>query len=131
MASARTKPKPKTKAKPATVRTRVDSALKAEAERVLGELGLTAGDAIRLFYTQVALRRGLPFEVTIPEPEVKAEAEAARPEPRKKRTGHTPNAVTRKVLRDADAGKGLIRFESVDAMFDAILGRSWRDKDPR
>jgi DNA-damage-inducible protein J len=111
MASARTK------TKTATIRTRVDSALKAEAERVLGELGLTAGDAIRLFYTQVALRRGLPFEVTIPEPA----PEAARPEPRKKRTGHTPNAVTRKVLRDADAGKGLIRFENFEDFKKAML----------
>jgi DNA-damage-inducible protein J len=75
------------------IRARVDPELKARAETILGSVGLNASVAIRLFYSQVVLSRGLPFEVRI------------------------PNAETLKVLRDADAGKGLTRFESVDGLF--------------
>jgi addiction module RelB/DinJ family antitoxin len=46
-----------------TIRARVEAKLKADAEAVLDKLGLTASDAIRLFYKQVALRWGLPFGV--------------------------------------------------------------------
>lgn len=67
-------------AKTETIRARVDATLKAQAEAVLDNLGLTAGDAIRLFYKQVALQKGLPFEVKL------------------------PNATTRRALKDADAG---------------------------
>jgi DNA-damage-inducible protein J len=48
------------------IRARVDPKLKAKAERVFGQLGLSPSDAIRLFYTRVALSSGLPFEVRIP-----------------------------------------------------------------
>lgn len=37
-------------AKTETIRARVDAKLKADAEKVLDELGLNASDAIRLFY---------------------------------------------------------------------------------
>ena len=49
-----------------TIRARVGSKLKANAEAVLHKLGLTASDAIRLFYRQIALRKGLPFDVKLP-----------------------------------------------------------------
>ncbi|HWE40237.1 MAG TPA: type II toxin-antitoxin system RelB/DinJ family antitoxin [Isosphaeraceae bacterium] len=75
------------------IRARVDPSLKAEAEAILDRLGLDASDAIRLFYKQVTLQKGLPFEVRI------------------------PNAATRKALSDADANRNLTRYESVDAMF--------------
>ena len=51
--------------KAAMIRARVDSELKEEAESVLNRLGLTASDAIRLFYKQVVLQKGLPFKVEI------------------------------------------------------------------
>jgi DNA-damage-inducible protein J len=38
---------------------------KAAAESVFAELGLSATDAVRMFYKQVALRQGLPFEATL------------------------------------------------------------------
>jgi DNA-damage-inducible protein J len=37
-----------------------------QAEAVLGELGLPMSSAISLFLRQIVLRRGLPFEVTLP-----------------------------------------------------------------
>ena len=45
------------------VRARVDPTLKIEAEAVFQELGLSMTEAIRMFLSQVRLRRGLPFRV--------------------------------------------------------------------
>ena len=53
-------------ARTATIRARVEPELKQEAEAVLKSLGLNASEAITLFYRQIALRRGLPFEVKLP-----------------------------------------------------------------
>ena len=86
------------------IEARVDSRLKADAEGVFEKLGLDASDAISLFYRQVALRKNLPFE------------------------SRMPNAMTRKALSDAEAGRGVVRHESVEAMFDDILGAGWRSK---
>jgi len=53
-------------AKTATIRARVDPALKDDAEAIIGALGLTPTEAITIFYTQLTLRGGLPFEVRLP-----------------------------------------------------------------
>jgi len=52
--------------KEAVVRARVDSRLKAEAEVVFDSLGINTTEAVRMFLSQVRLRRGLPFAVEIP-----------------------------------------------------------------
>ena len=75
------------------IRARVSSSLKTEVDEILAELGLNSSEAIRLFYRQVALRKGLPFRVNI------------------------PNAMTRKALRDAEAGQNMTDYTSVDEMF--------------
>lgn len=49
-----------------TVYTRIEPALKANAERILSALGLTPSEAITIFLNQVVLQKGLPFEVKIP-----------------------------------------------------------------
>ena len=51
------------------IRVRVEPELKSQAEAVFSELGLSPTEAISLFYTQVALHRGLPFAVKIPNAE--------------------------------------------------------------
>jgi len=81
------------KAKTGVIRARVEPELKAEAEGILQQLGLTASEAIRLFYRQITLREGLPFEVRL------------------------PNETTRKALLDADEGKDLTRYNNVAEMF--------------
>ena len=48
------------------VRARIDPNLKADAEAVFKELGLNTTEAIRLFLSQVRIRRGLPFSVSLP-----------------------------------------------------------------
>ncbi|MBR1868294.1 MAG: type II toxin-antitoxin system RelB/DinJ family antitoxin [Clostridia bacterium] len=50
----------------ATVHARIDPALKENAENILSQLGLTSSDAIKLFYRQIELTGGLPFEIKIP-----------------------------------------------------------------
>ena len=49
------------------VHTRIDPNLKQQAELVFSRIGLNITDAISLFFTQVTLRDGLPFELTVPE----------------------------------------------------------------
>jgi DNA-damage-inducible protein J len=80
-------------AKTGMIRARVSPELKAQAEAILAEIGLSSSDAIRMFYKQVTLRKGLPFEARI------------------------PNATTRKALRDAEAGRDMTDYASVDDMF--------------
>ena len=54
-------------AKTATLHARIDEKLKINAENIFADLGLSASDAIKLFYRQVELNGGLPFEIKIPE----------------------------------------------------------------
>lgn len=53
-------------AKDANVFARVDAGMKEQAEGILSQLGLPMSNAINLFLNQVVLRRGLPFEVSLP-----------------------------------------------------------------
>jgi DNA-damage-inducible protein J len=80
-------------AKEATARARIDADLKAEAERILAECGLNATQGITLFYRQVVLHHGLPFDVKI------------------------PNAESRKAMREIETGDGLIRSDSAEELF--------------
>ena len=52
--------------KTATVRARLEPGLKDHAESVFHRLGLNPTQAITIFYRQVELRDGLPFDVAIP-----------------------------------------------------------------
>lgn len=45
-------------------RARVDAVHLEKARRVLSRLGMTPGDAVNVFFAQVALRKDLPFVVT-------------------------------------------------------------------
>jgi DNA-damage-inducible protein J len=78
------------------IRARVSPELKAEAESVLAKIGLSPSDAIRMFYSQVAMRSGLPFEARI------------------------PNATTRKALREAEAGQKMTDYASVNEMCEDL-----------
>lgn len=57
------------------VYARVDTDLKETAEKVLAQLGITPSSAIHMFYSQIVLRQGLPFELTILNEESKKERE--------------------------------------------------------
>ena len=52
--------------KTAMVRARMEPSLKQQAEEILAEVGLSPTQAITLFYRQIELSGGLPFEIRIP-----------------------------------------------------------------
>lgn len=83
-------------AKTAVIRARIEPELKTNAEHILKELGLTPTEAVTLFYRQITLRRGLPFEVRI------------------------PNAVTLQTFQDTDAGRNIIRTNSKEELFEEL-----------
>lgn len=79
----------------AIVNARIEPKLKNEAESILHEVGLSPAEAVRLFYRQVILQKGLPFEVRI------------------------PNKKTIKAMRDANEGK-THKSKNVDDLFDDL-----------
>jgi DNA-damage-inducible protein J len=82
--------------KAAIIRVRVEPSLKVETEAVLAQLGLSPTEAIRLFYRQISLQRGLPFEVRI------------------------PNAETRAAIKDTRSGKKLKTLKGAAAVIRAV-----------
>jgi len=79
--------------KSATIRARIEPSLKKEAESLLSKMGLSATQAITIFYRQIKMRKGLPFNIVI------------------------PNKTTRKTLEDTDAGRDLVVCDDADDMF--------------
>lgn len=76
-----------------TIRARIEPELKNKAEHIFHQLGLTTTQAITLFYKQVHLRKGLPFDVAI------------------------PNETTQRTFNDTDAGRNLIVCKDADDLF--------------
>lgn len=74
------------------IRARMEPELKEEAEKIFSTLGLSPTQAITLFYRQVALYRGLPFGVKI------------------------PNEETLEAIRQAHSGEGLTKYSSFDEL---------------
>ena len=53
-------------AKSANLYARIEPDVKEQAESILSALGIPASNAINMFYKQIILNRGLPFEVKLP-----------------------------------------------------------------
>ena len=53
-------------AKSASVYARIDPVLKEQAETILSALGIPTSNAIDMFFKQIVLKKGLPFEVKLP-----------------------------------------------------------------
>ena len=53
--------------KSANLYARIEPDLKEQAENILTALGIPASNAITMFYKQIILQNGLPFEVKLPE----------------------------------------------------------------
>ncbi len=51
-------------AKTATVHVRMDEKIKKEAVEVLENLGISVADAITIYFRQLAIKNGIPFELT-------------------------------------------------------------------
>jgi len=59
--------------KTSAISVRIDPELKQNVEQILQELGLTASQAVTLFYKQIELQKGLPFSVSLPETAIRQE----------------------------------------------------------
>jgi DNA-damage-inducible protein J len=81
--------------KAATINARIEPEVKHQAEIILHKVGLTSAEAIRLFYKQICLRKGLPFVIEI------------------------PNKKTRDAMRDADLGR-TNKAKNVDELFEDL-----------
>jgi DNA-damage-inducible protein J len=51
--------------KTANLYARIEPELKNEAETILSELGVPVSNAINMFYRQIVIHRGLPFQVRL------------------------------------------------------------------
>ena len=52
--------------KTAMIRARIEPSVKEAVEEIFEHLGLNTTEAINLFYYQVILHKGLPFDITVP-----------------------------------------------------------------
>ncbi len=82
--------------KTSSVRARIEPDLKNKVEKVFHDLGLSTTQAITLFFKQVELRNGLPFDVIV------------------------PNETTRRTFSNTDAGRDLIVCEDTEDMFKKL-----------
>ena len=53
--------------KSANLYARIEPEVKEKAETILSSLGISASNAINMFYKQIILQRGIPFEVKLPD----------------------------------------------------------------
>lgn len=53
--------------KTAMIRARTTPELKKEAEGILGKLGIKPTEAINIFYTQIVIHKGIPFNIWLEE----------------------------------------------------------------
>ena len=53
--------------KSANLYARIEPEVKEQAESILNALGIPASNAITMFYKQIILNNGLPFEVKLPD----------------------------------------------------------------
>ncbi len=83
-------------AKSANLYARIEPDLKEQAESILAALGIPASNAITMFYKQIVLQRGMPFEMKLP---------AARPLDVSTMTDEQLNAELEKGFADIAAGR--------------------------
>ena len=63
--------------KSAIINARVNPDLKQEVEQILSQLGITATQAITMYYEQIKMNRGIPFELKLPNSETRQAMEDA------------------------------------------------------
>ena len=54
-------------AKSANLYARIEPEIKEQAESILSALGIPVSNAINMFYKQIILQRGIPFELKLPQ----------------------------------------------------------------
>ncbi len=82
--------------KSATIQARINPKIKTQAQKILNSLHISMSEAISIYLTQIALHKGIPFEIKV------------------------PNEKTVKTIKNAENGKGLHRVKSVDELFQEL-----------
>ena len=82
--------------KTSTVRARLEPDLKRDTELIFDQLGINTTEAIRIFFKQVKLQRGLPFEMKI------------------------PNEIAQNAISDGKLRKNVIETESPEQLFEDL-----------
>lgn len=57
-------------AKTANLYARIEPEVKEQAESILSTLGIPVSNAINMFYKQIILQRGIPFDMKLPQAKV-------------------------------------------------------------
>jgi DNA-damage-inducible protein J len=78
------------------ISVRIQPDVKAQTDKILQSLGISATEAISMFYNQINMRRGLPFPVEI------------------------PNEVSRQAIQDAVNGVDMQTVNSIDELMKAM-----------
>ena len=81
--------------KATTVQARIQPELKEMGDIILKKIGITASQAINALYAQIILRKGIPFELKI------------------------PNKATKRAMKELEHGGGK-SFSSFQAMIDDL-----------
>ena len=79
-----------------TISIRIDSETKVQSQKVLKQLHMTMSEAVAVFLKQVALQRGIPFEIKL------------------------PTELTARTLEKSEKGEDVKSFDSVDALFEDL-----------
>mgnify|MGYP000913831481 FL=1 len=78
------------------VRARVEPELKESVEKLLDSLGISTSEAIRIYFKQIELNKGLPFPIEL------------------------PNYETKKTFEKTDKEEELTYCDNVDDMFNKL-----------
>jgi len=93
--------------KTANLYVRIEPDVKEQAESILSELGIPVSNAIQMYYKQIILHQGLPFDVKLPK---------ERPLILEELTQDELEAEIQKGIDDMNAG----RVESADKVFSDL-----------
>ncbi len=85
--------------KTATIQVRIEPKLKEDVEKILAKLGLTASQAIGMFYHSIKMTKSVPVETKI------------------------PNKATREAMRDVDLRRNLYKVKDPNNLVAEILSK--------
>lgn len=83
--------------KTATIQARIEPQLKKDVEKILAKIGLSASQAISMYFNGIKRHQGIPFELKI------------------------PNKTVQKAIKDARAGRNLYKAKNSKTMVADIL----------
>ncbi|KOR31829.1 hypothetical protein TI05_11150 [Achromatium sp. WMS3] len=64
--------------KTAIINARIRPELKSDVERILTQLGISTTQAITIYFEQIRLKQGIPFELKLPNEDTQAAMQDAR-----------------------------------------------------